>query len=173
MKFTTRLSLLIATAVLATVSPARAAEPFQAGQFSFTAPKGWKKLESTSSMRAAELKAGEAKDAPEVVFFFFGAGGAGGVKANVDRWLSQFQDAKNTKTEEKTVGKTKVTYVQAEGTYLSGMPGAPKTPQPNSALLGAIIEGSEGSVFVRMTGPAAQVKSVEGDFKSMIEAPLK
>jgi hypothetical protein len=54
------------------------------------------------------------------------------------------------------------------------MPGGPRTPQPNYALRGAIIEDeSEGSVFVKMTGPAALVKSANDDFRKMIESALK
>jgi hypothetical protein len=156
--------------------PLQAAETFKVSEFTFATPKGWTKLESSSSMRAAELKVGSGKEACDVVFFYFGAGGAGGVKANVDRWLSQFQEPRteaNTKTEEKTVGKTKVTYVTAEGTYLSGMPGGPKTPMANTLLLGAIVEGAEGSVFVRLTGPAGTAKPASGDFRGMIEGALK
>jgi hypothetical protein len=44
-----------------------------------------------------------------------------------------------------------VTYVQPEGTYKSGMPAA-QAPMPDYALATPIIEASEGSVFVRMTG---------------------
>jgi hypothetical protein len=145
-------------------------------EFTFAAPDGWKKLPGSSSMRAAELKAGAGEKAADVVFFYFGPGGAGGVKANVDRWLSQFKEPRNesnTKTEEATLGKTKVTYVTAEGTYLSGMPGGPKTEVPDALLLGAIIEGAQGSVFVRMTGPAAEARGQTAAFRGMIEKALK
>ena len=50
-------------------------------------------------------------------------GGAGGVQANVDRWLSQFEEPKdkiNSKVEKKKVGEKEITYVEAEGTYKSG-----------------------------------------------------
>lgn len=163
-------------AFLLLLTAASAAESFKVSEFTFATPDGWKKLPASSSMRAAELKAGEGKDAADVVFFYFGAGGAGGVKANVDRWLSQFKeprDAANTKTEEATIGKTKVTYVTAEGTYLSGMPGGAKTEMPDALLLGAIVEGAQGSVFVRLTGPAAQAKGQAGAFRAMIEKALK
>jgi hypothetical protein len=163
-------------AFLLFLTAATAAETFTVSEFTFTAPDGWKKLPASSSMRAAELKAGEGKDAADVVFFYFGPGGAGGVKANVDRWLSQFKeprDAANTKTEETTIGKTKVTYVTAEGTYLSGMPGGAKTEMPDALLLGAIVEAAQGSVFVRLTGPAAQAKGQAGAFRAMIEKALK
>jgi hypothetical protein len=111
-----------------------------------------------------------------VVFYYFGQGGGGGTQANIDRWLSQFQEPKdkiNAKVDEVTVAKRKITYVQAEGTYLSGMPGGPKTPQPNTMLLGAILESESGNVFVKLTGPAALTKASVGDFKQMLEGALK
>ena len=94
----------------------------------------------------------------------------------MERWFSQFQEPRDqikAKSEEATAGKHKVTYVQAEGTYLSGMPGAAKTEMPDYALAGAIIEADEGSVFIRMTGPKDLVKSSLTDFKNMVERALK
>ncbi len=112
----------------------------------------------------------------DVVFYHFGPGGAGGTQANVDRWLGQFaepRDKINAKVEDTTVGKHKVSYVSAEGTYKSGMPGGPQTPMPNYALMGAIIESGEGSVFVKMTGPKELTRSATADFKKMVESALK
>src|SRR6266540_297170 len=151
---------------------------FKVSEFTFTRPANWEWVESASQMRKAELKVVDQKTKAkaEVVFYHFGQGPAGGTQANVDRWLGQFvepRDKINAKTEEATVGKQKVTYVSAEGTYKSGMPGGPQTPMPNYALLGAIIEGSEGSVFVKMTGPKELTKSTTGDFKKMVESALK
>ncbi len=91
----------------------------------------------------------------------------------MDRWLVQFQEPRekiNARVEEATVGKTKITYVQAEGTYSSGMPGGPTTPMTDYALLGAILESEQGNVFVRMTGPKGLVKASVADFKKMIES---
>jgi hypothetical protein len=129
-------------------------------------------------MRKAQLKVVDTKTkaSAEVIFFHFGTGSGGGTKANVDRWLGQFQEPRdklNARTEEVTVGKHKVTYVEAEGTYKSGMPGGPQTPMPDYALAGAIIEANEGSVFVRMTGPKALAKTSLADFKKMVEGALK
>jgi hypothetical protein len=107
-----------------------------------------------------------------VVFFHFGEGGGGGTKANIDRWLSQFQEPREklqSKVEEVTVNQRKITYVQAQGTYLSGMPGGAKTPQPNTMLLGAIIEGQDGSVFVRLTGPVRLSTASQAAFRKMVE----
>lgn len=172
MKTVIRLAPLLLALALA-AAPAT----FKVSEFNFSRPTAWEWVEVSSSMRAAQLKVPAAEaEAGEVVFFYFGAGGGGGTKANVDRWLSQFQEPREQlkpKIEEKTVGKTKVTYVHAEGTYSSGMPGGPKVAKPGHGLYGAIVEGAEGSVFVRLTGPKALVTSALGDFNKMIEGALK
>jgi hypothetical protein len=151
---------------------------FPAGEFTFTRPANWEWVESTSKMRKAQLKVTDAasKASADVVFYYFGTNGAGGVQANVDRWLKQFAepaDKINSKVEHTTVGKTKLTYVQAEGTYNSGMPGGPTTPMPDTALIGAILESEQGNVYVRMTGPKDFVKSSVAEFKKMVESGAK
>lgn len=151
---------------------------FPVGEFTFTRPAKWEWVESTSKMRKAQLRVTDeaTKASANVAFYYFGTGGAGGVQANVDRWLKQFaepSDQINAKVEQTTVGKTKLTYVQAEGTYNSGMPGGPTTPMPDYALIGAILESDQGNVFVRMTGPKAFVKSSMEEFKKMVESGAK
>ena len=169
-------SILIAPAFGAVAADAPAT--FKVGEFNFKRPDKWEWVEVTSAMRKAQLKviSPDKKENAEVIFFHFGQGGGGDVKANVDRWLGQFQEPKDklkSKVEEVTVGKRKLTYVQAEGTYKSGMPGGPTTPQPNSSLLGAIIESDAGNVFVRMTGHTALVKASTDEFKKMVEGAVK
>ena len=155
---------------------AMGAEPpptFKVGEFTFTRPAAWEWVPVTSPMRKAQLKVTDKKGSAEVVFSYFGESNAGGTKANVDRWLGQFQDSSNSKVEEKTVGTKKVTYVQVEGTYLSGIPGGPKTPQANSMLQGAIAESKEGNVFIKMTGPVATVRGAKDDFRKLVEGALR
>ena len=146
-----------------------AAEKVTVAGYAFGPPEGWKSSPPSSSMRKAQFAAGEA----EVVFFYFGPSGGGGVKANVDRWMGQFQGAKNKKVETKEVGGVKVTYARATGTFMSGRPFGPKTPKEGYALLGAIIEGKEGAIFVKMTGPEAAVQANADKMKGMVEGALK
>jgi len=151
---------------------------FKVSEFTFKRPSAWEWVETTSTMRKAQLKIVDSKSgaSADVIFFHFGPGPAGGTKANVDRWLGQFQEPRlkiNARVEEVKVGEHKVTYVQAEGTYNSGMPGGPKTPLANYALAGAIIEAEAGSVFIRLTGPKALAKAASGDFRKMVEGALK
>lgn len=168
------LAAFISAGALGLTLSARAADAkFKVSEFTFTKPAAWETVEPTSSMRAAQFKVGDAKANAEVVFFYFGAGGAGGTQANIDRWLGQFTELKNKKTEASTVGKTKVTYVTAEGAYASGMPGGPKTTIPDAMLFGGIVEGADGHVFIKMTGPATVAKGAVADFKKMVESALK
>ena len=178
-QFLTRMALaVIGLGLFVQVSTAAdAPATFEAGGLKFKRPTTWEWVETTSSMRKAQLKVSDAKtkETGEVVFFAFGGDG-GGTDANIKRWLSQFvepRDEKNHKIEKTTVGSTPVTYVRAEGTYSSGMPGGPKTPLADHVLLGAIVEGKEGHVFIRYTSPKALASASEKDFKAMVESALK
>jgi hypothetical protein len=109
----------------------------------------------------------------ELTFFYFGAGGAGGVDANVKRWLGQFESKDGAdKVEPETLGKTKVMFVSTEGTYSGGgMPGAaPAKPMENYALLAAILDHPDGPVFVKMTGPVETVRGAAKQFRALIAA---
>src|SRR5712691_1892591 len=90
---------------------------FMVSEFTFTRPPNWEWVETTSAMRKAQLKIVDAKSngSAEVIFFHFGQGGAGGTKANVERWFGQFKEPRDqikAKSEEVTVGKHKVSYVE-------------------------------------------------------------
>ncbi|MDP7048286.1 MAG: hypothetical protein QF721_02430, partial [Verrucomicrobiota bacterium] len=151
---------------------------FSAGGISFVGPKGWLSQQPSSSMRKAQfIVNGKGGKTAEVVFFHFGPGAAGGVQANVQRWLGQFKEPANklkAKIGDETIDGTKVTYVTAEGTFMKGPPfGGNKVPVPNSGLLGAIIDGKQGAVFIKTTGPKSIVKSAEKTLKAMINTALK
>ncbi|MBK7998960.1 MAG: hypothetical protein IPK15_09660 [Verrucomicrobia bacterium] len=171
------LSLIGLVVCHAAALAADAPKTFTVSEFTFNRPEKWQWIEVSSSMRKAQLKVDDAakKESCEVVFFYFGEGGGGSTQANIDRWLAQFAEPKeklNSKVESVTVGGRKVTYVHAEGTYQSGMPGGPKTPQPNSMLMGGIIESDGGNIFIRLTGPVALAKASQAEFRKMVESPL-
>jgi hypothetical protein len=172
------IALIVSLAATIAATAAAAPATFKVSDLTFQRPASWEWVETASPMRKAQLKVNDAdkKNSAEVVFFHFGPSNGGGVQANVERWYSQFEEPRDkigAKSEPATVGKHKVTFVQAQGTFLSGMPGGARTPQPGYALRGAIIESEGGDVFIKMTGPAALVKSAEGDFRKMIESALK
>jgi hypothetical protein len=174
MKLRHALLLLLSTVAFA----AHAQEKFKVSTLTFTRPAKWESLPA-GGMRAAELRISDpqTKEAIEIAFFHFGPANGGGTEANVRRWLGLFKEqgpALKQSVTQVTTGRTPLTYVQAEGTYMKGAPLDPnKTPMPGYALVGAIIEAEGGHIFVRMTGSSAFVKTHLGDFKKMIEAPLK
>ncbi len=151
---------------------------FAVSGLAFEYPETWVKETPQSRMRQAQLKVPgqEGAEAGEVVFFFFGPGNAGGTEANVTRWYRQFREPVeqlNTKKEAfKLKDGTKVTYVRAEGTFLSGPPLGAKQPKPGYVLLGAIIEDQAGYVFVKFTGPGKVVSAAAKDFRGMVASAV-
>lgn len=158
-------------ALLLAVTSAFAEDPatFTVGAFSFTRPAEWKWVEVTSQMRKAQLQV-PGEQPGDITFFHFGTSG-GDVQGNLKRWFGQFQSAPGAElTEEQTYGKTKVTFAATEGTFASGMPGGPSTAMKDYALLGAILENPEGSVFVKFTGPAPLVKASRVKFIEFVKS---
>jgi hypothetical protein len=130
-------------------------------------------------MRAATYSippaAGDA-DKGECVVYFFGAGQGGGIEANIDRWKGQFKGPGgkpvDAKTSKKTVHGLPVTLIDVTGEY-SGMggPNAPtKTVKPGYRLLGAIIEGPGGNLFVKFTGPTKTVAANQAKFDQLVNS---
>ena len=159
----------------------RAADPatFTVGTFTFKRPAAWKWVAvAPNSMRKAQLRVeGEGGQSADVVFFTFGAGQGGGVEQNVARWVGQFEQGNGAavKPVEETaeIKGTKVTRVRVDsGTFNSGMPGGPTTPQADYGLYGAILESKDGDVFIKLTGPAALVRAAAADFEALIQSPF-
>ena len=115
---TRRLALAGLCAALTALAPvtATAAEVEVAGM-KFSSPEAFRSVKPKSAMRKAQFSVGVDAGEGEIVFFYFGPGGAGGVDANVKRWLGQFeegQDKINAKTEKAKAGDVPVTFVSAE-----------------------------------------------------------
>ena len=146
-------------------------EPASPG-LKWSVPSGWS-TQPERAMRFATYSIPPAsgdKEGAECAVFYFGPGQGGDVKANLDRWVGQFEQARIGTRAERTVHGVKVTTVDVHGTYL-----APSGPMMESqgrlekySLLGAIAEGPLGSVFFKLTGPENTVKAAQGAFDSMI-----
>ena len=165
------LTLLLANTLAYTAEPTE----FEVGGFHFKRPADWKWIQPTSPMRKAELQVPSPAGNADITFFHFGSGQGGGVQANIQRWLSQFKEPVEqlkAQTAVHQVGTTKITFLQAYGTFLSGMPGQPSTPQAGYAMRGAILESSDGDVYVKMTGPATAVDAAGAAFDAMITGCL-
>jgi hypothetical protein len=144
----------------------------------WTAPPGWKS-QGARPMRAATYNVPGAAgnlDAGECAVYFFGAGQGGSVEANLERWKGQFKQTGGkpvTPTiKKRTIHNLHVTTIDAAGEY-SGMGGpmaGGKTVMPGYRLLGAIVEGPAGNVFVKFTGPAKTVSANERKFEQLLNS---
>jgi hypothetical protein len=149
-----------------------------AGGISWTPPATWK-ADAARPMRAATYLIAPAKgdtDSGECGVFYFGEGQGGGVDANIDRWVSQFEAPKGAPVRKKEkLGAFEVTTVEVEGTFAGSMGGpmGPKTNKPGFKLLGAIVEGPKGNVFFKLTGPAKTVEGARADFLKMLKSATK
>lgn len=149
------------------------------GNYSFSIPKEWKKIDPPSS-RMVQLELTiqpdqESKDELSAKFYYFGEGQGGSADANIKRWIGQFEagaKSESRKVEGKN-GRT-ITHVYVEGTYLDGPPfGGPKVRRENYQLHGCIIEGDGAPVFIKVTGPTKSVKEAKGSIEAMAESALK
>lgn len=138
------------------------------GPFALQIPSGWTEQPSTSNMRAAQfqLPAPEGAEA-ELVVYHFGASGAGSVDANIDRWLSQFQQADGSsvtrdgaKIDKATYAGQEATLVSVSGRYVATPPGGgEKVDKAGQSLFAAIIPSPEGPYYFRLIGDQAAVEA--------------
>lgn len=145
----------------------------------FQAPSRWSAVTPTNVARAGQWliapnKKGE--DAAEVVMFYFGKGQGGDAKSSVDRWLHAMSNAQGDhpagEVKERVISKWNVTEVIAYGTYTSPvpMPGVPPIPKPDYGLAGVVLEGPQGNIFIRLTGPETLVKANLTSFRQFVDS---
>ncbi len=132
-------------------------------------PAAWPEQKPSSSMRIAQATVpGPGGDATLAVFFF-GVGGGGGTDANLNRWLSQIETTGTPQRGSFETNGFTVTWLDASGTLKAGGMGmGPSTPQPDSRLMAAVIEGTGGPWFVKLTGPATTLDSAHDAFFEML-----
>lgn len=150
---------------------------FEIAGLQMDTPDSWKSVPPSSSMRAGQWVVGPVvagQEAGEVTAFFFGPGQGGDAQSNVKRWLASLKNPDGSpvagKTSTRTVKGVLITQVEGLGTFSSGMPGQPVTPKENYGLLGGILEGPQGRVFLKLTGPANLVESQRAAFTAALDS---
>jgi hypothetical protein len=147
-------------------------EPADAG-VSWEKPARWE-VEAGSSMRLATFKVPSTVngvEAAECALYYFGPGQGGGVDANLVRWAGEFEGSPTPERKDFQADGMKVNRVRLRGTYRAhaGMGGqGPSGPMPDYTLLGAIVEGPNGPVFVKLIGPSRTVDPAEKEFDAML-----
>ena len=136
----------------------------------WTAPAGWRSGEPRAMRLATYYLGGpDAKHAGECAVFHFGPHMGGSVDENIDRWVGQFAATPRSARRALDVHGLHVTRVEIAGTFLA--PGADMQSQAQLRgwkLLGAIVEGPQGPVFFKLTGPAGVIDHAAPDFDAML-----
>jgi hypothetical protein len=112
----------------------------------------------------------------ECAVYYFGPGQGGPTDSNLDRWIGEFENPGTPERTRLTVNGIAVARVRVNGGYLAhsgSMGGAMETALPDHELLGAIVEGPQGSLFFKLVGPAKTVDAAVADFDRMIASVRK
>ena len=134
-------------------------------------PKHWT-IDLAQGMRIATyLVPAAGGEAAECAVYYFGPGQGGGVEPNLQRWMSEFEPLQKHDVRKLKPGGIETTRIQASGTYVAHSmrsPGTTPAEKPDWALLGAILDGPNGEVFFKLTGPATTVDAAAKDFDHML-----
>jgi hypothetical protein len=163
--------VLAATTLLLTSASAKAElQTVKAGNLSLQVPANWKQMKTTSQFRLAQFQIpGDAADdePAELVVYYFGGGATGGVAANVQRWVDQFQpqgrkvDVSQGKSEN---GEYVLANISGTWKKPDGPPFAQKTiDKPGSRVIGVVLTLPMGDqqeyFFLKLAGSDALVQS--------------
>jgi hypothetical protein len=142
----------------------------------WAAPAGWQ-AEAPRPMRAATYSISPVtgdQGITECVVNYFGPGQGGGVDANIERWKGQLQgpDGKPAPAlvEKRTVRGIPIVVIDSSGAYtgMGGPMAAAAKPVPGYRLLGAIVQGPAGSLFIKLTGPVKTIAAHQKNFDQLL-----
>jgi hypothetical protein len=132
-------------------------------------------------MRKAEYAFGpvdDDTDSATVAVYYFGQNQGGGVMDNIERWINQMSMPDGSNPGTKAVQNTftadgmKVHTVELSGTYDAAM-GGPMSGQseamPGYHMTAAVLEGPEGNVFFKLTGPQKTAEEMTKGFMAMLQ----
>ena len=146
--------------------------------FTLNLPESWKQTDVTSQFRKAQFEIPAVEDDPEpaeLVVYYFGPQGGGGVEANVQRWVGQFDpDGREVKATTGESEQGKYVVVDVTGTYNKpiGPPIRQQTkPMPGARMLGVILHVAKGgNYFFKLTGPEKTVAQAADAFRASFGA---
>lgn len=146
----------------------------------FTPPSEWTDL-GPSGMRKASYTYGPVDgdtDSATVTVFYFGEGMGGDVDANIQRWMGQMMNPEtgeprqNGDTREMMVNGMTLTMVDVDGNYMTSMGGpmmgGNKEEMEGYHMSAAVLEGPQGNVFFKLTGPKKTAEAMDKGFVAML-----
>ena len=155
------------------IGAAPSSGPAQSGSLNFDVPASWVKEPPANQMRLGQASIPGPAGPGELVVFYFGPGGGGGVDANIQRWIDQMEPAAGSNPKPATFETNgyRVTWIDVPGTLkASNMGMGPSVEVPNARLLGAVVEGTGGPWFFKATGPDATLAAERENFLKMLRS---
>ena len=149
--------------------------PVELAGITFTPPGDWTSFRP-SGMRKASYAFGPLDgdaDSATATVFYFGRGSGGDIEANIQRWVGQMSPEGGSgpaiERKQLAVGRMKVHTVEMVGTFSAGgMMGGPTVAKTGYFMSGAVLEGPEGNVFFKLTGPEKTAREMNKGFLAMI-----
>lgn len=150
----------------------------------FSVPDTWRDI-GPSGMRQAQYRLAPVEDDSaegEVNVFYFGPQSGGGVEANLTRWIGQMtlpdggDPASSAERSTFTADGMPGHVVALNGNYKSGggrPMGGDGEILEGYRLVGVVVEGPQGSVFFKLTGPETTARAMEGDLLTMVKEAHK
>ena len=139
-----------------------------------TVPASMQAHPSTSSMRLAQyvVPRDDGTEA-EVIVYYFGEGQGGSADQNIVRWNAQFTGPDGGAITPHIMDVDGTTFpttlAEFEGTYRRGIGmGSEAEPEPDQALVAAVVETPRGNLFLQLFGDRAAVAATRDDFLSMV-----
>jgi hypothetical protein len=149
------------------------------------APGVWKDF-GPSGMRAASYAYGPVRgdaDSATVAVFYFGKQGGGAIEANFDRWLGQMarpdgaDPRQAAKRADGTADGMPFHHMEVAGSYngaaMGGGMGGGGGARTGYFMSAAVLEGPEGSIFFKLTGPEKTAREMNNAFLVMLQAARK
>jgi len=148
-------------------------ENFLLSHFTFVRPLTWQWVPNTvldSSTIVMKITGDDTNEIAQMVMVHYQPGaGLGKRIAVVKRWKEQFVDPQ-VETNKVRIGTNSVIYTEVKGPRKPVKPGVKE--QPDSALIGAVIEDAKGNIVLKMIGPRSTVQKCKADFQKMIADAL-
>jgi ABC-type glycerol-3-phosphate transport system substrate-binding protein len=165
----------------ATANVALDGEPVTVAGVTFTPPSTWQSL-GASGMRQAEFAYGpvdDDSDSATMAVYYFGPESGGSVTQNINRWIGQMSlpgggdPSEAAKKSDFTVNGMKAHMVEIAGIYNSSMGGpmsGSAVPLEDYRMAAVVLEGPQGNVFFKLTGPDKTAADMIDEFKAMMHA---
>lgn len=136
--------------------------------FIWDTPEGWT-AKAPTSMRVANFQVGETSEAECYLTVLAGMGG--GLVSNVNRWREQIglppqSEAEILALPQRLLFGNEATIIELEGAFK----GMGDVAEAGYGLLGAILSMSEGTLFVKLTGPIETVRANRAEFDQFCDS---